>query len=138
MRVAFKPLPSIIGPPIYYPLLRVSLSKRHGPKSRPFEAMVDSGSADCIFHSSVASAIGIKLESGRKEIRTGIGGPQDVWIHPIQLWFSANMLSIEGAFTKELPFAGLLGRSGFFEHYRITFDPSAVPSEMELERIHRA
>jgi len=100
--------------------------------------MVDSGSADCIFHSSVAAAIGIKIENGRKEIRTGIGGPQDAWVHPIQLWFGVDMLSINAAFTKELPFAGLLGRSGFFEHYKITFDPSTVPSEMELERINRA
>jgi hypothetical protein len=32
----------------------------------------------------------------------------------------------------------LLGRMGFFEHYKITFDPSTHPPEIELERIYRA
>jgi hypothetical protein len=100
--------------------------------------MVDSGAADCMFHSSIAPGIGIRVDSGRKEQRTGIGGTQDVWVHPIQLWFGADMLSIEAAFSPNLPLAGLLGRIGFFENYKITFDPSTHPPELELERIYRA
>ena len=92
-----------------------------------------------MFHASIASAIGIKLESGRKEQRMGIsGGGGDVWVHPIQLYVGMDLLSIEAAFSPDLPLAGLLGRSGFFEHYRITFDPAPYPPELEIERIYRA
>jgi len=100
--------------------------------------MVDSGSSDCIFHQSLAAPIGIKIESGRKEMRTGIGGTQEVWIHPIQLYVGvADLIEIDAAFSKNLPVAGLLGRIGFFEHFKITFDPSGNPPGLELERVYK-
>lgn len=138
MRVAFRPYPGTPGPRLY-PLIRVSLGKKHAQRSRPFEAMVDSGAADCMFHSSIASAIGIKLDSGRKEQRTGISGAcGDVWVHSVQLYVGMDLHTIEAAFSPELPVAGLLGRSGFFEFYKITFDPAPNPPEMEIERVYRA
>jgi hypothetical protein len=101
--------------------------------------MVDSGAADCMFHASIASAIGIRLDSGRREQRTGIsGGGAGVWVHSIQLYVGMDLFSIEAAFSPDLPLAGLLGRSGFFEHYRITFDPTPDPPELEIERVYRA
>lgn len=48
------------------------------------------------------------------------------------------MVRIEAGFTDKLPVAGLLGMSGFFEHFKITFDPSAIPPGFELERIYKA
>jgi len=91
-----------------------------------------------MFHESVAAAIQLRLESGRREQRSGIGGIQKVWVHPVQLFVGSNLLEIEAAFTKSLPFAGLLGRRGFFEHFKVTFDPSANPPGLEIERILRA
>lgn len=138
MRVPFRPLPGRPHPHLY-PLIRVCIGKKHAQRSRPFEAMVGSGAADCMFHASIASAIGIKLESGRKEQRMGIsGGGADVWVHPIQLYVGMDMFSIDAVFSADLPLAGLLGRSGFFEHYRVTFDPAPNPPELEIERIYRA
>ena len=101
--------------------------------------MVDSGSMDCMFHSSIAQGIGIKIESGRREVRTGISGvTNDVWVHPILLYVGTDMFQIEASFSNNLPIAGLLGRNGFFEYYKITFDPSTNPPELELERLYRA
>jgi hypothetical protein len=31
----------------------------------------------------------------------------------------------------------LLGRIGFFEHFKITFDPSSDPPGLEIELIHK-
>jgi hypothetical protein len=31
-----------------------------------------------------------------------------------------------------------LGRVGFFEHFKITFDPSSNPPGFDLERIYKA
>jgi hypothetical protein len=99
--------------------------------------MVDSGAADCMFPESIASAIGINIESGKKDSRNGIGGMQDVWIHPIILYVGEHALHINAAFAKTLPIAGLLGRVGFFEHFKTTFDPTSDPPGLELERVHK-
>jgi hypothetical protein len=99
--------------------------------------MIDSGANDCIFHADIGRAIGMNLASGTKEIRTGIGGHQDVWVHPIVLYVGDSALNIRAGFAENLPVAGLLGRIGFFEHFKITFDPSSNPPGVELERIRK-
>lgn len=47
-------------------------------------------------------------------------------------------LHINAAFAKTLPVAGLLGRIRFFDHFKITFDPTSDPPGLELERVHQA
>lgn len=137
MRVPYRPFPGSPNPNLY-PLIRICLGRRHAQRTRPFEALVDSGAADCMFHASIAAAMGIKLESGGKQQRTGISGARgDVWVHPVQLYVGMDLFSIEAAFSNELPLADLLGRSGFFEHYRVTFDPAPNPPELEIERVYR-
>lgn len=49
-----------------------------------------------------------------------------------------NMFKIKAGFVADLPLAGLLGRIGFFEYFKITFDPSTSPPGFELERIYKA
>jgi len=138
MRAPYRTLPGPDGTTLYYPLLRIRLGKSRGVTTRFFEALVDSGAADCLFSESIATAIGIDLETGQKERRSGIGGNQDVWVHPVVLHVGEHALDIEAAFTKNLPVSGLLGRRGFFEHFKITFDPSSDPPGMELERVLKA
>lgn len=91
--------------------------------------------ATVCFPESIAFALGIDLETGHRERRSGVGGNQDVWIHPVVLYVGEHALDIKAAFTKNLPVSGLLGRRGFFEHFKITFDPSSDPPGMELERV---
>lgn len=90
-----------------------------------------------MFPEALASAIGIRLESGKKQQRSGIGGVQDVWVHPVLLYVGSYILEINAAFAKTLPVAGLLGREGFFEHFKVIFDPSSDPPGLELERIYK-
>ena len=68
----------------------------------------------------------------------GVGGRTEVWIHPVSLFVGTQVLQINAAFSGALPVAGLLGRSGFFEYFRITFDPGGDPPGLELERVHKA
>jgi hypothetical protein len=49
-----------------------------------------------------------------------------------------HVLKIKASFSEELPVAGILGISGFFENFKITFDPSSTPPGFELDRIYRA
>jgi len=46
------------------------------------------------------------------------------------------MVVIRAGFSDELPIAGILGMNGFFEHFRVIFDPTA--QRCELERIFQA
>jgi hypothetical protein len=59
-------------------------------------------------------------------------------MHPISLLVGEHMLHVNAAFSDTLPVAGLLGRSGYFEHFRITFDPASNPPGLELERVYKA
>ncbi len=137
MRVPYRPATGR-NPSILYPLIRVAIGKRHAQRSRFFEAMVDSGSADCMFHASIAQSIGIRLDTGRREVRTGISGAtSDVWVHPVLLYVGADMFQIEASFSRNLPLAGLLERNGFFEYFKITSDPSTDPPELDIERVIR-
>jgi hypothetical protein len=138
MRAPYRAYPDKNGTIHFLPFIRVRLGRKRTPLiTRAFEAIVDSGASDCIFPEAVAIALGIKVESGKKEQRNGIGGSQDVWIHPVQLYVGAEVVEINAAFAKSLPVAGILGRIGFFEHFKITFDPSSEPPGLELERIYK-
>ncbi len=98
-------------------------------------ALIDSGASICLFDGKVARAIGIKVESGRPSETEGIG--QEiirVYHHPVRLYIMADVLDIVAAFSDELSATALLGRRGFFDHYRVTFDPSDPPG-FEIERV---
>ena len=112
VRAPYRAIPDKNGTIQLVPLIRVRVAKKHAQPTRYFEAMVDSGAADCIFHELVAASIGIKLEAGSKEQRMGIGGAQEVWVHPIQLYVGTEIIDINAAFSAGLPIAGLLGLSG--------------------------
>jgi len=139
MRVPYRTYPGPNNTVQYYPLLRVRVGRKYGPTTRFFEALVDSGASDCMFPEDVAQAIGINdITTGRKSMRAGIGGKEDVWIHSVVVYVGEHALDIEAAFTHTLPVSGLLGRQGFFEHFRITFDPTGDPPGLEIERVHKA
>lgn len=65
------------------------------------------------------------------------GGIVMTYFHMIRIHIGADALDIEAGFTDQLAVAALLGRQGFFDHYRITFDPSIDPPTFELERVVR-
>jgi hypothetical protein len=58
--------------------------------------------------------------------------------HTVSLHVLGSMFKIRAGFADKLPAAGLLGRIGFFEHFKITFDPSSNPAGFDLERVSRA
>ena len=138
MRFPYRTAPSSDGSTLYYPFIPIRIGRLHGPATRIFEALVDSGAADCMFHSSIATAIGLDVKSGLPGQRVGVGGRSEIWVHPISVFVGAHVLQVNAAFSDTLPLAGLLGRNGFFEYFRITFDPASEPPGLELERVHKA
>ena len=92
-----------------------------------------------MFHSSVGESIGLNIEKGEPSETVGVSGAATkMYLHNVSLYILGNMFKIRAGFTNELPLAGLLGRTGFFEHFKVTFDHSTNPPGFDLERIYRA
>jgi hypothetical protein len=126
----------------WWAVLQVQIANpaKHSPPTKRFEAVIDSGASECIFHSSVGRGIGLDIEKGEKGQTTGISGqPNTVYTHRISLYVpGGHVLKIRASFSEELPVAGILGIIGFFENFKITFDPTSTPPGFELERIYKA
>lgn len=136
-----KPDPAFPGETqVWIPIVNVALIHGHA-KSRRFEAVVDSGSPRCLFHAGIGEAIGIQVTKGRRGSLSGVVGsaaPANVYYHHLKLVIFTEIIPITAGFSYELPVAGILGRTGFFESYKITFDPTSEPPGMEIVHVSRA
>jgi hypothetical protein len=106
------------------------------PRTKRFEAIIDSGATRCLFHADIARHIGLDLTSGQIEITNGISGQEETWLHEVMLYVPGGPVKIKAGFKEGLPIAGLLGMHGFFEHFNITFDTAM--KECVLDRVHHA
>ncbi|MFZ0794340.1 MAG: hypothetical protein WAM65_11245, partial [Candidatus Korobacteraceae bacterium] len=59
-----------------------------------------------------------------------------IYLHDISLYAPGGIITTRAGFSDNLPIAGLLGMAGFFENYKISFDP--VTLRCELERLYQA
>ena len=100
--------------------------------------LIDSGASRCIFHADVGRGVGFDIEKGEQEQTTGISGePTTIYIHNVGLHVGADIIRIKAGFCSALPLAGLLGRRGFLDHFKVTLDASTYPPGFDVERIHR-
>lgn len=120
--------------------VQLSNHVKHSPPTKRFEALVDSGASKCIFHAALGRAIGLQIERGEEDQTVGVSGkPTTIFMHNISLHVpGGHILRIRAAFTDELPMAGILGRNGFFENFRVLFDPSGTTAGFEIERFYAA
>ena len=54
------------------------------------------------------------------------------------MWVGAGMIRIRAGFAPHMSIGAILGRRGFFEHFVVTFDPSATPPGFDIQRVGRA
>jgi hypothetical protein len=111
------------------PSLSVTRSKR-------FDAIIDSGASACLFHASIGRAIGLEIEQGQVEYTQGVSGQSRIYLWDIFLHAPGGIIATRAGFSDDLPIAGLLGMRGFFENFKITFDPASL--EVELDRFYQA
>ena len=138
LKIAYKIFPDPHGGVLYSAVLNVqlALASQNAPRTKRLEAVIDSGASRCIFHSAIGRSIGLDIRSGMKEEVMGISGSQTMYIHEISLYVPGGAVVTRAGFSDDLPLAGLLGMKGFFEHFKILFDP--VQQACELERLHKA
>jgi hypothetical protein len=138
IKVPYSVFPNQFGADAYFVALNVqlALTTPNSPRTKRFEAIIDSGATRCLFDWSIADFLGMGRSQCRVEKTSGIGGIEEVYLHDVLLYIPGGAVTITAGFKEKLPVAGLLGITGFFEHFRVTFDTAA--KVCELERIFRA
>lgn len=113
----------------------IALPVKNSPRSKRFDAIIDSGASGCLFHAAVGRAIGLEIEKGEPSQTLGVAGPANFFLHDVAVHVPGGPITTRAGFSEDLPIVGLLGMSGFFENFKIVFDPTAL--RVELERINR-
>jgi hypothetical protein len=133
VKIDYRIYPDNFGSYIYSAALDVSLALpvAHAPRTKRFEAIIDSGATRCMFHADIGRFLGLDIKTGQRERTQGIGGSEETWIHQIFLYLPGGPVSIYAAFKENLPLAGLLGMNGFFEHFTVAFDPVSLACNLE-------
>lgn len=124
-----------------WPVLQVRVGLNHVQSPR-FDAVVDSGSAWCLFRADVAKYIGIKdITKGAKYPLGGViaNVKESMYFHRVRIFIESDwIIEVNAGFCEKLGVTGILGRYGFFEKFKTTFDHSTNPPTLEIERFHLA
>jgi hypothetical protein len=137
LKIPYKVFPDQHGAYLYSATLPVSIAlpARNSPRTKRFEAIIDSGATRCLFHSDLARHLGLDIKAGILEKTNGIGGEAECYLHDIFLYIPGGPVLVTAAFKENLPVIGLLGMNGFFEHFLVKFDSAA--EACELERVYK-
>jgi len=127
----------------WWPVLPVRLANQTSNlMTKPFHAVVDSGSSACLFHADFLGPLGLNHKDGIEDSLGGVGRQASipVYYHDISILVGIDWkIGVRAGFSEELAVAGLLGRLGFFDSFRVTFDHSVHPPAFEIDRIeHQA
>jgi hypothetical protein len=140
LKLPYKKYPAKDAPRGYFYAaslpVNIALPTKNSPRSKRFDAIIDSGASACIFHADIGAAIGLDIKKGKLRLSQGISGPAPQYLHEITLYIPGGPVATIGAFSENLPVAGLLGMEGFFDHFRVLFDPANL--RVELERLYHA
>lgn len=103
------------------PLLPVRLA--YGGRHIDLVCLIDSGAGDCLFDAEVADELGIDVESGEEREYFGFNGQGTIgYVHPVrlQVYGFSEWIDLSAGFIEGLP-VSLLGQSGFFDSYEVSF-----------------
>ena len=116
------------------PWIPVAINAKDHKKT--FLMLIDSGADNCIFDKDVADFLGINIVDGELIKTSGIGGGAKVY------YFDNIYINIGGEEVKtrcgfidgnlvDGKIAGVLGRQGFFDHFKVCIDEKG--REIELK-----
>jgi hypothetical protein len=111
--------------------IHIARPEKHAPRSRRIEACIDSGATNCVFHTQIGEAIGLNIRTGDVETTTGVSGSSVLYMHQVSLYVPGGAYSVRAGFSAELPLAGILGMNGFFDHFKVTFNPTTLACELD-------
>ncbi len=122
------------GSSILKPIIDIRIAA--GDKSLQYNALVDSGADFSIFHSGVAQALGIDIESGDKLTFGGVqkADAAAAYLHKVTLVIGGWKYPTIVGFSDEISddSYGILGQRGFFDIFSVKFDYQK--EEIELKQ----
>lgn len=122
---------------VWRPMLSVQLIYNHATSKR-FEALVDTGTDYCLFDAHIGASIGIKVNNGPEGELGGIvlGSRSKVYFHNVKLVVGADIVEIKAGFSWDIT-SNLLGQTGFFDNFAVSFQPAFEPPCFDIERVRR-
>jgi len=119
------------------PALKVLLWYQH-KKSPPIESILDTGADHCVFDAQIADGLGIPVTKGATVAFRGVGGGEVAgFLHNVTLSVAAQTFQAPIVFAYGISTTGILGQTGFFDHFVATFDWTPSPPFFDLQRIQR-
>ena len=97
----------------------------HHPPFPPFQtlALVDSGADGSVFHTSVATQLGIDLGSAGRVSTLGVGGRTSAFRSEVEMEIEGRQFLAVVRFTDTIPIPiALLGRHDVFRQFEFGFD----------------
>lgn len=105
----------------FFPVIDIFVSK-NDRVARIF-TLVDSGATISIFKEEVAEQLNITIEDGKEIFLGGVGGRIRGYTHTLEIEVDGKIFSCPVVFSREyLVSFNLIGREGFFTHFKITFE----------------
>lgn len=88
------------------------------------QAIVDSGADRNVFPAVIAENVGLKVKKGKKRPTIGVGGKRfDCYSHEFYIHINGVKIKAEIDFHYEPQQTPILGRKGFFNHFKtVTFN----------------
>lgn len=103
---------------IFRPMALIRVSFARGAISRPFDALIDSGSDGNLFPYQLGEILGISFKKIKPKIITGIGNHQiKAYTSKINIWIGNSRFESEADFNHD-QMTPLLGRNGFFSLFK--------------------
>ncbi len=117
----------------FYPLVQVLL--RHEINMWPVLALVDSGSADCVFPKSMGEILGIDISAGELHQFHGFDlNLVNGFVHRVNLQVAgfSHWVPVDAVFLESegMP---IVGQRGFFESYQVVFEKWARRFEVNTK-----
>jgi len=125
MKFQYAPFFTYGGTVTRRPIVEIVFTNPTTGKSVEISCLVDSGADNILLHASLASHIGLDLTTGKEHPFQGISHtPVIGYDHALTMKLKNDVyeFSTPCAFVPDLKVAGLVGQTGFFENYKITFE----------------
>ncbi len=105
----------------YYPLIEfIVFHKKNAART---SALIDSGATISVFKVELAEQLGIEVEKGEETYLGGVGGRIKGYIHKLEVEIAGIRFVCPVVFSHEYTVSfNLLGRSKFFERFKIVFE----------------
>jgi len=95
-------------------------------------AILDTGATWTLFPEDMGRELGLHVRSGRREeTNCSNGEVMEIFLHRVRVAFPGGHVDLEAGFGEKV-FFPVIGRVGFLERFRVTFDHTFTPPGFEI------